>query len=723
MAEMSTVHGVGGPRALPPRTTTARAAVRGTAWLSRRLGLGNGSTVGGRVGLAIDPQMLARLGQGRQIALVSGTNGKTTTTRLLVEALSGKGEVATSSAGANMAAGIVSALSEHQAAPLAVLEIDEAHLGSVCAALDPQVIVLLNLSRDQLDRVSEVRMLASRWKEALIGTKATVVANADDPLVVFASRQCEKLIWVAAGGLWHLDAYHCPLCDNRINYPEPGNDLAWSCSCGFARPEPDVRVIDGELVLADRTSYRLQSALPGRFNDCNAAMAAMAASAFGVGIGEALTAMSRVDEVAGRFASRRFAGGFTRMLLAKNPAGWTELIELVRKDSGPLVIAINARIADGHDPSWLWDVDFEALQGRFVVASGERRDDLAVRLRHAGVAHVVVEDQLAALQLVANERLDYIGNYTAFQQLRRALDRRERHDRLGTRHSQRTQLFGTAPPALPVAPLQLALAGAKTKRDPARGQSALVIVIVHPDLLGTYGDGGNGRILANRALWRDEQVELVLAPSDQPLPISGDIYCLGGGEDGPQLRAMQCLNDGRLGLAVDAGATVLAVCAGFQILGRSFPSAEGTEHHGLGLLDVKTVRFAGARAVGEMTSMSAVESLAGPLPVLSGFENHQGHTLLGSEVQPFGRVQRGIGNGEQGLDGAVSGRIIGTYLHGPVLARNPALADALLERALGKQLTALEDGEERALREARLASRNTSRPHWAHRSGAGTRRR
>jgi CobQ-like glutamine amidotransferase family enzyme len=234
----------------------------------------------------------------------------------------------------------------------------------------------------------------------------------------------------------------------------------------------------------------------------------------------------------------------------------------------------------------------------------------------------------------------------------------------------------------------------------------LRIAVVYPDLLGTYGDGGNGLVLTRRAQWRGYDAELVMASSDVALP-EADIYCLGGGEDGPQVRAARSLiDDGTLARRAAQGAVVLAVCAGYQIVGRSFPDADGDLHDGVGLLGLTTAKGTGARAVGEVVSLS-VEGAAG-LGELTGFENHGGMSELDEGTQPLARVSRGIGNGDATqTEGAVAGHIVGTYLHGPVLARNPALADLLLGRALDvdpARLAPLDDGAELSLHEERLAA-------------------
>jgi CobQ-like glutamine amidotransferase family enzyme len=238
----------------------------------------------------------------------------------------------------------------------------------------------------------------------------------------------------------------------------------------------------------------------------------------------------------------------------------------------------------------------------------------------------------------------------------------------------------------------------------------LRIVVVYPDLLGTYGDGGNGLILARRAEWRGVEVELTQAPSDAAL-LEADIYCLGGGEDGPQVRAARTLvDDGTLARRAADGAVVLAVCAGYQIVGQSFPGADGTPHEGVGLLDLVTVKGVGDRAVGEVVAEVNAEVNGASLPPLTGFENHGGRTTLAPGVTPLARVIRGIGNGDgSGTEGAIDGRVLGTYLHGPVLARNPALADLLLAWALRvDELAPLDDRAEEALRQERLAAAGVS---------------
>lgn len=239
--------------------------------------------------------------------------------------------------------------------------------------------------------------------------------------------------------------------------------------------------------------------------------------------------------------------------------------------------------------------------------------------------------------------------------------------------------------------------------------STVDIALVLPDLLGTYGDSGNAEILARRLQWRGISARVVPVTIDEPLPMSLPIYVIGGGEDAAQELATRQLAG--LGTAVERGASIFAVCAGLQLLGHEFAALGGRTSAGLGLLDLRTVA-APSRAIGEITSQPCTAGLDQPL---TGFENHQGHTVLGPRARPLGRVGRGTGNGD-GTEGAVQDRIIGTYLHGPVLARNPQLADLLLTQVLGHELPPLELPAVTALRQQRLTGQRRARRYiWQRR--------
>ena len=241
------------------------------------------------------------------------------------------------------------------------------------------------------------------------------------------------------------------------------------------------------------------------------------------------------------------------------------------------------------------------------------------------------------------------------------------------------------------------------------------IALLYPELLGTYGDGGNAAVLAQRLRWRDIPAEVVDVHAGEAIPSGCQIYVMGGGEDAPQALAANELRSGSILVdAVEAGAAVLAVCAGLQVLGQRFTGEDGKTHEGLGLLDCETHRGDGPRRVGEVVVVPDPDL---GLPDLTGYENHGGVTTLGPSARPLGQVVVGHGNaGGDGTEGIVNGRVVGTYLHGPVLARNPALADHLLASVLGP-LQPLEDPEVDALRKERLHTARHPHMHMPQLSG------
>jgi lipid II isoglutaminyl synthase (glutamine-hydrolysing) len=236
----------------------------------------------------------------------------------------------------------------------------------------------------------------------------------------------------------------------------------------------------------------------------------------------------------------------------------------------------------------------------------------------------------------------------------------------------------------------------------ARRDSQLRLIWVYPDLLSTYGDRGNLLVLSRRAQLRGIEVEAIEVNSDQPVPTQGDIYLLGGGEDLPQILAANRLrSDGGLARAAGGGAVVFAVCAGYQVIGDRFGGVEGEAVAGLGILDISSGR-GDRRGVGELVA-DADPTLS--VPRLTGFENHQGVTRIGSGARPLAQVSLGVGNGD-GTEGAYSGKVLGTYMHGPALVRNPGLADLLLRWAAGtlQPLNPADEDWAAQLRAERLAA-------------------
>ncbi|MDQ2706174.1 MAG: glutamine amidotransferase [Actinomycetota bacterium] len=231
--------------------------------------------------------------------------------------------------------------------------------------------------------------------------------------------------------------------------------------------------------------------------------------------------------------------------------------------------------------------------------------------------------------------------------------------------------------------------------------SAVGICLLLPDVLGTYSDAGNATVLSQRLRWRGIHTEVMVCTVDKEPPTSCDIYLLGGGEDIAQLYATDwMLGHQRLCQTIGERALTLAVCAGMQILGRSMTDPKGRCHPGVGLLDISTEPRR-RRAIGEIVTNSS------EIGVLTGFENHRGATTLGSDATPLGQVVSGIGNGDARFgraraDGARTEHVIATYMHGPVLARNPALADYILAKAIRQPLTEFEVPDQHALRASYL---------------------
>ena len=401
------------------RQRIASTAVTLVNRASRLAGRGSGTVVGGKVGLALDASLLTGLSERRSTILVSGTNGKTTTTALLAAALGTAGTVASNDTGSNMPAGHVAALVANSDAVFSALEVDEAYLGQTILSTHPDGIILLNLSRDQLDRLNEVRKLAERWKIALVDCDGIVVANADDPLVVYATRDCANTVFVEAGLVWNQDAVGCPNCGGQIVF-----STTWSCDrCDLEQPPARWRREGSSAIAGGNVLGELRLDIPGTFNLDNALLVVAMAEAMGLNIHEVLSAMSGVGTVAGRFERCHIAGSETELMLAKNPAGWAALLDMVAEDSNPVVIGINARIADGADPSWLWDVDFSQLGNRSVVATGDRWRDLSVRLDYADVTHTCEPDVKQAIGMAGanGDLVCAMGNYTAFGDMRKLI--------------------------------------------------------------------------------------------------------------------------------------------------------------------------------------------------------------------------------------------------------------------------------------------------------------
>jgi UDP-N-acetylmuramyl tripeptide synthase len=379
--------------------------------------------------MAVDPAALRKLLAGKRIAMVSGTNGKTTTTHFLAAAVrvwmgGDSARMVHNADGANLHYGIASALSDKPHAEIAILETDERVVADVVRLGRPEVLVLLNFSRDQLDRHHEIKALGRSWRNALAaagGEGPVVVANADEPLIVWAAQTAKQVVWVNTATTWMQDASLCPSCGARLVHVQPsstgGHGGHWHCSgCDLAQPRGDYEVRDGRILDREGRAWDPRLNVPGAFNVSNAACALAAAELLGVEAGVAFDGMRQVSAPAGRFATAQFGETTARLLLAKNPAGWAEALPLAQTQT--VVLAIDSAAADGRDVSWLWDVEYETLAGRTVIATGPRAQDLAVRLSHAGVDYRCIPDLASALA-GHPEPVDVIATYTPFQRLRK----------------------------------------------------------------------------------------------------------------------------------------------------------------------------------------------------------------------------------------------------------------------------------------------------------------
>ena len=411
------------------RLRAATAVGDAAALASRIAQRGSGASIRGQLLTRLDPHAFRDLVKGRRIVSVTGTNGKTTTTHLLTAAVrQGLGKDArrlvTNADGANLHYGIASALSKARRADVAVLETDERVVADMVALGRPEILVLLNFSRDQLDRNFEIKFLGRAWRTALDQAGAdgpVVVANASDPLVTWAAEKARRVIWVDTATSWTADAALCPQCGDLLRRDDPSDadpSGRWECpGCGLAQHPADYAVVGSRIRLTDGTLVSPDLNVPGSFNVANAACALAAAVEFGVRVPDALVGFRTVEAPAGRFSIGTFGRTRARLVLSKNPAGWAESLPLLATDS--VVLAIDSVAADGKDVSWLWDVDFEQLRGKHVVCTGPRAYDLAVRLAYAEVDFEVRTDLSDALASVADapQPVDLIATYTPFQKL------------------------------------------------------------------------------------------------------------------------------------------------------------------------------------------------------------------------------------------------------------------------------------------------------------------
>lgn len=710
------------------RSSFATSAAGLTRWGLRSVLHRNGGVLPGTVAMKIDPELLGTLGRMLdKSVVVTGTNGKTTTTNLIADAVAASGAITVCNrAGNNMEPGIVGALLEsygrikHQGdtARIGVFECDELYTARVLPKLKPRFFVLLNLFRDQLDRCGEIDHTQDVIVQALESSRfTTLIFNADDPLcAAIADRVPNPAIpfgLTEATGTETTrisESRFCPKCGTPLDYAfvQYGQLGSYACpECGWSRPElarsvsrvaltPKGYSFDAtgknEQVTHIDTSYN------GLYMVYNVAAAFFAAQQLGAHAEQFQHVLDAYVPAGGRMASWDVAGRKVVSNLAKNPVGFDRQIQQIKTAGGTLAaFFLNDNDADGHDVSWIWDVDFERIAdtpGLVAFAGGTRAHDMQVRLKYAGIDAQIIGSIAPALAAVAQKNIDEpfyaVANYTAFPALVKELEKLQAQGALTAEAAQGIEPFRALDKQLEL-------------------ERPLRVVYLYPDALNLYGDGGNAMIIKSRCAWRGIPVTVDEVTMGQELNLeSADIVLMGGGADRDQLAVAHELASRREEIAryVESDGTLLAICGSYQLLGHSYYMGD-TRIEGLGVLDIETTRGEG-RLIGNVAVTT--ELCDDPLV---GFENHGGRTHLGPNAAPLGdSVVPGTGNnGEDGHEGVLYRGVVGTYLHGPVLSKNPQLADWLIEHALRRRI---QQGDRTAASLLPLYPLDDSLEHAAH---------
>ena len=707
------------------RFSLAKAAGAVSTWGLRHVAHRPAANLPGKIALKIDPSLLDELRskctQGSVITV--GTNGKTSTNNLLADAFEAAGRtIICNRTGANLAAGISSALLQQPAAQWGVFECDELWLAHVLPHLRSNYVLLLNLFRDQLDRCGEIDRIQTSIAGALTASPDTVlVYNADDPLCARIADEVPNRT-VAFGlsesmGLAQntvTDAQMCQKCDGmvRYHYRQYGQLGDYFCDqCDFARPTLDFAGRDIAIGPAGVTMEvcgpagceSVHTPQPTPYAAYNLVASYALCREVGIPTADFQRAQDAFNPRNGRLQRYRLGGRDVLLNLAKNPTGFNQNLKIVEADRGPKMVAffINDQVADGRDISWIWDIDFEELAGQpdtVVFAGGSRAHDLAVRLKYAGIEAAVIESiedafaRLGALTaagvLPADAAVYAIANYTALPPVHAALNAMEAAEPDDAAEPAVSDLASPshAEGADPKAPSHDAAASASATAT-ATSEPPVVIAHMLPDLLNLYGDGGNVRILEQRLRWRGIPVEVRRIQHGEAVDFSQvDLVFMGGGPDREQKLASEQLLAMRDELAayVEGDGPLLAICGGYQILGRQWLWGDELVP-GLGLIDMET-RRPGTSADRLIDNM-VLESPLAAHPVV-GYENHAGRTYLGEGVEGFGRVVSSCGHGnndDDRVEGARYKNVVGTYSHGPLLSKNPEVADWLLARALERR--------------------------------------
>ena len=647
--------------------------------------------------------------------------------------------------GANLDSGVSTALLHAKEADWGVFESDELWLKKMTPQLKPTYVLLLNLFRDQLDRCGEIDRIQDSIVEALAASPETIlVFNADDPLCATIAKRAselpgrERTRQIAFGvsesmGLAQntvSDATMCQLCSSMFEYDfrQYGQLGAWHCpTCGFSRPALDFAAQNVELGERELSfdiarpqpnagesapARPIRAAFSGAYMVYNLLAVGVAADLVGCGNDAIQAAIESFDPKNGRLQRYSVEGRSILLNLAKNPTGFNQNLKIIEKDASPKAVAffINDKEADGRDISWLWDIDFEELsrqEGCVVFAGGIRGNDMQVRLKYAGIPSKVVKntqeflDELAKLPHEMNAYA--IANYTALPSVKSALDAAEseagdptnceagdpaRADGGSSSSADdSSSIIAAAPEPARGAPRAVPQRSEDclSTESPARDQERTPIVIAHmfPDLLNLYGDGGNVRILSERLAWRGIPVQVKRVEYGESVDLGDvDLVFLGGGPDREQKLAsaeLMRMKD-ELAAYVEEGGPVLAICGGYQILGKTWLLGD-EEVPGLDIVGIETRRP--GTSADRLIDNIVLSSPLATHPVV-GYENHAGRTYLVEGVKPFGAVVSSVGHGNNDADkadGALYRKVLGTYLHGPLLSKNPEIADWLLAAA------------------------------------------
>ena len=840
------------------RFALARAVGGATTFMLQKVLGGNGKNMPGKLALYVDPKLIEHLSyKVRRSLVVVGTNGKTTVNNLIADVLEAQGFTTVCNRdGANLDSGISTALlqasyTREKPADWGVFESDELWLIKSLPYLRSDYVLLLNLFRDQLDRCGEIDHIQDVIVQALSASPNTVlVYNGDDPLCALIAKRVNNPSFAFGVSVDMklpqnsvADAQMCQCCEGIMEYEwrQYGQLGAYRCpECGFARPQIDFAVtnvdlgnngssfkferMQADVEVCENTSnnknaiWNISSPVSAPYMIYNLAGVASIAQLIGCSESATQKAISAFAPNNGRLQKMTVRGHETLLNLAKNPTGFNQNLKLVTRgarnrgefDGAPNAVAffINDKEADGHDVSWLWDIDFEELadaENIAVFAGGTRARDMQVRLKYAGIRSTIIEsagDLFDALDssntpdpnsALTSTKVFFIANYTALPQVKADLERmagecqtqgqeqdgknrtnvrtndcgkhsgkveansnnRCAHNKVhndvhGDAHfsdahfsnsdlrSGATGIINTTLSASVASCASSSIFNSRIISPTPADAPPVVIAHMYPDLLNLYGDAGNVTVLKRRLQWRKIPVEVRVVPFGANVDLNDvDLVFLGGGPDREQRMASAELMKRREELKdyVEEDGVILAICGGYQILGNTW-LCDDEEVPGLGILNIRTGRALGG-STNRLIGNIALESDIAKHPII-GFENHAGRTYLGANAQPFGYVKGSAGHGNNdggGLsfiddgadhgnndgdagcagdkpadgaraknsrpadgacandnarnshansrpaDGARYKNVIGTYLHGPLLSKNPEVADYLLERA------------------------------------------